>query len=291
MRLYVMGSSTTTDDYPAAALFPWQGWGYRLNEYFTSEVTVVNLAISGWSMKGMVNTQYVPFTEMLAIDQKKLHAPEKSPWAYLMQALREDDWVLLGSTSANEKYRTDIEGWSESPKEYKELLIKCCKEILQKGAHPLLLSGTGPFLPGGNGLEEYEAVKSQVAEEVGQGVLFFNINERLFDKFREMVRQGQSYDDIYTRYYRTQETMRNYYQKYHYLGTELAKYFKDESSAMVPDKGHYCIEGALEYSGMFMDMLLQSDCPLKQYVKCPRLDMEACIHRDIKCIASWLALE
>jgi lysophospholipase L1-like esterase len=61
--IYVAGDSTVSTYSPAQA--PQQGWGQRLQEFFTADVTVVNRAIGGRSSKSFIDEGHL--TEILNV--------------------------------------------------------------------------------------------------------------------------------------------------------------------------------------------------------------------------------
>jgi lysophospholipase L1-like esterase len=61
--IYVAGDSTVSTYTPAQA--PQQGWGQRLQEFFTTDVTVVNRAIGGRSSKSFIDEGHL--TEILNV--------------------------------------------------------------------------------------------------------------------------------------------------------------------------------------------------------------------------------
>lgn len=287
MNVYVLGSSTTTDDYPAETMFPWQGWGYRLNDYFDDTVKVINLAISGWSLKGLVTSKYVPFTEMFLHNKEYLNMPDKSPWAYLIKNVNKGDWVIIGSTAINDKYRKDIPGWTQTPEEYKQTLINCCSQLLELGVNPIIMSGTGAFREEGTHSEEYESVKPEIESYFDGRVKFFDVLNKYFEYLKGFIDNGYTYEQVYDRFSRTHNTLINYYEKYHYLGTEFAPYFKEGAEPYKLDSGHYNIESSLKYSSILMNMIKNSDCPLKEHICRTELDIDECISQDIKCLAEF----
>lgn len=58
MKIYLFGASTETDNYPTFSDFPWQGWGYRLKDYFDDSVEIINLSLAGWSLKALTTVSY-----------------------------------------------------------------------------------------------------------------------------------------------------------------------------------------------------------------------------------------
>lgn len=77
MKIYLLGASTETDNYPTFSDFPWQGWGYRLRDYFDESVKIINLSLAGWSLKALTTVSYAPFTELIQQYPENYKDPSK----------------------------------------------------------------------------------------------------------------------------------------------------------------------------------------------------------------------
>lgn len=137
------------------------GWGMLLSGFFDNQVDVYDFARNGLSTVTCIS---------------------KGPWEYMLQELREGDYVFIqfghnDSKAGTERYAA---AWGA----YQDNLRMMCRTISERGAHPVLLTSIARrhFLDGKvveTSLSEYRDACIQVARELG--VPCFDLQTRMLE--------------------------------------------------------------------------------------------------------------
>jgi lysophospholipase L1-like esterase len=122
-----LASDSTVQTYGAAQA-PQQGWGQRISEFFTDDVTFVNKAIGGRSSKSF-------------IDEGRLDE---------IVALLEPGDYLLAQWGINDRYRSDPTRFTDPSTTFKEYLNMYIDAARSRDAIPVLVTPT-PRLDFSNG--------------------------------------------------------------------------------------------------------------------------------------------
>lgn len=285
MNIYLFGASTTTDDYPAFTDFPAQGWGYRLKDYFDSSVKIINLSVAGWSLKALMNVSYAPFTELIQQCPESYSDASKSPWAYLLSVIKQGDYIVLGGTSVNELWRTDM-GWQESVEEYKKRLTECCNILIERGAIPIVVTNATSMRVHGF-VKEYENIKYDIYKELCGRIILVDILNEFYSEYEKGI---YSEDDFVTKYFRSKKTLENYYKRYGYIGNRFSRYFGRNPDEYKTDEVHLCVEGALRQSSIFIHKLKECVKEIAGHIIKTELDMDECIRNDISVMAQKIKI-
>ena len=285
MKIYLFGASTETDNYPTFSDFPWQGWGYRLKDYFDDSVEIINLSLAGWSLKALTSVSYAPFTELIQQYPENYKDESKSVWAYLMSKVGNGDYVVMGGTSVNARFREDM-GWQESVEEYKELLTSCCKKLMEKGAKPIIVTDA-PSMRIYEHIKKYEEAKFEVFNEFDGKIQVLDIAKEFYSIFET---GKYSKDEFITKYFRTKATIEHYYSRYGFIGNKLCRYFGNNPENFKVDEVHMCIEGALTQSSIFVRLAKENIAGLSDRIVRTKLDMDRCIREDLVSVADNVSI-
>jgi lysophospholipase L1-like esterase len=149
--IYLAGDSTVQTY--SAAQAPQQGWGQRIQEFFTADVTFVNKAIGGRSSKSFIDEGRLD--EIVALIQ---------PGDYLFA-----QWGI------NDRYRSDPARFTDPGTTFKQYLNMYIDAARSKNAIPVLVTPTprldfsnGAFQ---NGFVEYCAAIEQVGADTDTRVI------------------------------------------------------------------------------------------------------------------------
>ena len=275
-KLYLVSHSQCAN-YSESYWYPRSGWGQFVGELFDSNITVVNKARAGWSLKAftiapngadkkyMKNADGVTDYATYMSNKDKLYNPENSVWANIKSDLKEGDYVVI-SHGINDYAQTSwdvkdesgniVYSWAETIDEYKQTFRDVVADIKQKGAIPIIATDVSSV---NQTLDQtsknyYEATK-EIAQELN--VPFVDMYTPHREAYLLDINTFLNTNNI------TPALLKSCKEK----GGTFGSYWLEGDNINTTDRVHLSVDGAKYVAKLFADGLKNTQSPLKRYLK------------------------
>lgn len=262
---------------------PQTGWGQIIGDYFNDNIIIDNQARAGWSTKGFLLASEQNYNH----DMNILNNPENSRWKKaILPTIKSGDYVIISlaindkyvdafdyyyEDSVNGEYNKDENGnyvkvekgtgkysfytWLSTPSEYKENLKIFIDDTLSAGATPILLGSTSSCSSsGGYGdISQYIDEMRAVAQE--KNITYLDG----YGAYKKFIEDNGGYDKVAYMNHFTPENIAEFKKAGIAVGTKW--------NTTTSDKTHYNTNGAKCVAKMIIDLIKESNCTLKNYIK------------------------